>query len=230
MAHGVPGVIALLGASIGDGVELPGARSLLRDAVAWLFGRALPEAQQTVIPNYVVGDGTPATDGRSGWCYGDPGAAAAVLVAARATGDDAWEREAIRWMRKCAARPMQDAGVRDAGLCHGAAGLAHVFNRVYQATGIEELGAAARRWFARTLELRREGEGVAGFPAYVGAGPAAGCWQARAGLLSGATGVAMALLAATTAVEPSWDRALLLDVPLASKRHVLVRARASSDS
>jgi hypothetical protein len=32
-------------------------------------------------------------------------------------------------------------------------------------------------------------------------------------LLTGATGIALALLAAVTAVEPAWDRMLLVDIP-----------------
>jgi hypothetical protein len=33
------------------------------------------------------------------------------------------------------------------------------------------------------------------------------------GLLTGAAGVALALLAATTALEPDWDRVLLVAIP-----------------
>ncbi|HEX7277236.1 MAG TPA: lanthionine synthetase LanC family protein, partial [Acidimicrobiales bacterium] len=87
-----------------------------------------------------------------------------------------------------AARPIQDAGVVDAGLCHGAAGLLHVSNRLYQATGDERQAAAARRWLEPALTL-----------------PVAG-----AGFLEGRAGVGLALLAATTDVEPEWDRILLL--------------------
>jgi hypothetical protein len=32
-------------------------------------------------------------------------------------------------------------------------------------------------------------------------------------LLTGAAGIGLALLAATTTVEPTWDRILLLDLP-----------------
>lgn len=215
LAHGVPGVIALLGTVLHAGEEeQPGLRRLLDEAVSWLFTCALPEAHQTVLPNYVA-HGLPGTDGRSAWCYGDPGVAAALLIAARATGNDTWECEAVRWMKKCAARPMHDAGVQDAGLCHGAAGLAHIFNRVYQATGIDQFADASRRWYRRTFELQRNDAGVAGFPAYARDSALTPVrWDSHPGLLTGATGVGLSLLAASTAVEPSWDRCLLVDLPL----------------
>ena len=99
-------------------------------------------------------------------------------------------------------------------MCHGAAGLAHVFNRLFQATGDESFLMAARYWFERTLELRRPGEGIAGFSAY--RPPNDGqeeYWDDQVGILEGAAGIALALLAATTEIEPEWDRMLLLSVP-----------------
>ena len=38
-------------------------------------------------------------------------------------------------------------------------------------------------------------------------------WRPDPGFLTGSAGVALALLAATTAVRPEWDRVLLVDVP-----------------
>jgi len=73
-----------------------------------------------------------------------------------------------------------------------------------------ELLAAAHTWMARTLDLRQPGRGVGGFVTW---GPdAAGRmdWRDDPSLLTGAAGVALALLAAIAPVEPAWDRVLLL--------------------
>jgi hypothetical protein len=48
------------------------------------------------------------------------------------------------------ARPARRRGRR---LCHGSAGLAHPFNRMYQMTADQTLADAARFWVERTLEL-----------------------------------------------------------------------------
>ena len=55
------------------------------------------------------------------------------LVSAAHGGDS--QREAEGWARAAVSRPRGDAGVVDGGLCHGAAGLAHLDNRLHQATG-----------------------------------------------------------------------------------------------
>jgi hypothetical protein len=101
----------------------------------------------------------------------------------------------------------------DAGLCHGAAGLAHLFNRMFQATGDPALGEAARGWYARTLDARRPGRGIGGIAARVSESDGGSRWVADPGLLTGAAGVALALLAGVSSVDPAWDRLLLVSPP-----------------
>src|SRR5262249_41487720 len=144
---------------------------------------------------------------------GDLSVAAALLVAGRCAGLPAWEREGLAIARRAAGRPPEESGVRDAGLCHGAAGVGHLFNRMYQATGGPTLGAAARSWFRRTLAMRRPGRGVGGYQAFRPDLGADAAWVDDPGILTGAAGIALALLAAITPVEPAWDRSLLLSAP-----------------
>lgn len=103
-----------------------------------------------------------------------------------------------------AALPIEESGVIDAPLCHGAIGLGHVFNRISQATGERQLGEAARYWLERGLAMRRPGGKLGGFHALL---PDADGRMTRRvayrGILQGAAGIGLALLAATTDVEPT---------------------------
>ena len=114
--------------------------------------------------------------------------------------------------RRAAARPAEQSDVVDGGLCYGAAGVGHLFNRLFQATGERRFSAAARFWFERTLAMRHPNKGIAGFVAYQPRPnrPNEPRWIAAPGILQGAAGIALALLAATTPLEPEWDRMLLL--------------------
>jgi hypothetical protein len=210
VAHGVPGVIALLGLACQAGHALR-AHPLLEPAVAWLLAQRLDLDVGAVFPAWTAA-GSPQTPSRLAWCYGDAGVAATLLVAARGAGRSDWEAEALSIARRAAERLLDTTGIRDAGLCHGAAGLAHVFNRMYHTTGEEWLADASRCWFARTLDLRRPGEGLAGFLA-LRANASRQEWIAEPGLLTGVAGIGLALLGACTAVAPEWDRALLLSTP-----------------
>jgi lantibiotic biosynthesis protein len=221
VAHGTPGVIAVLAQICSCGVPARQAPSLLAGAVSWLLMQKLPDAHKSVFP-YGVGRGVKIRPARTAWCYGDPGIAAALLAAGRSAGEPAWELEALALARAIARRPPEDCGVNDASLCHGAAGLGHLLNRLYQATGEPDILAAARAWFCRALEYWQPGRGVGGFLAL---SPPDGdfdqlVWQEDPSFLSGSTGIALALLAATSGVDPSWDRVLLAS-PLSGKNRAL---------
>jgi hypothetical protein len=211
LAHGVPAVIALLGRVCAAGIDDGRPRPLLAGAVRWLLAQQAPGG----FP-YWIGPGGENRPARLAWCYGDVGVAAALLGAARCVSEPAWEHEALEIARRAAQRGRKDAGVVDAGLCHGAAGLGHVFNRMYQATGEPWLALAARSWFERALAMRRPGRGVGGYEAWQRGDAGAATWVSDGGLLTGATGIALALLAATTAVEPAWDRMLMVAIPPAA--------------
>jgi lantibiotic modifying enzyme len=205
VAHGIAGVIPFLARAHRLGLAQETVRPLLDGAVRWLLAHMVDTASGPTVP-YFVADGAEPGPARSAWCYGDPGVAAALLVAARDAGEPAWAAAATGLAVRAAARPPDQTGVVDAGLCHGSAGLAHLFNRMYQMTAEPVLAGAARFWVERTLELcsaMTPGQGVtlteAARPAWNGPG-----------LLEGAAGVALALEAAGTTVEPVWDQMLLV--------------------
>ena len=214
VAHGVPGVIGLLSRAIAKGVAANAAMSLLTPAVEWLLAQQLP-AQDLGAFGYYAAPGKRASDvSRLGWCYGDLGNSLVIAHAAAVTGNQAWRDAAHRLALRAARRSSVTSGVEDAGLCHGAAGNAHLFNRLYQHFGNDELQAAAVNWFARTFAFDGRGGGVGGYAAWLHRGAAGAGWVDDPGLLEGAAGVALALLAATTDVEPAWDAMLLADLPV----------------
>jgi hypothetical protein len=189
-AHGTPGIIALLAGACVAGPGGEPARSLLDDAVSWLLAQRRPPAEGCLFPHAVPADEAPEPTGLA-WCYGDLGIAAVLMAAGRALGVPAWEDEALALARGAAARAAEP--VPEPGLCHGAAGVAHLFNRLYQASGEPLLRAASLLWFERLLDR----------------------WQPEArepGLLTGAAGIGLALLAASTPIEPVWDRVLGLSL------------------
>jgi hypothetical protein len=211
-SHGVAGIIAVLGAACRARVGAISARRLLTGAVTWLLARREDPAWVFSFPHFLHPD-VASRPSRLAWCYGDLGMAATLLVAARAAGEPAWEEEAVAIALRAAARPFEGSGVRDACLCHGAAGVAHLFNRLYQATGEEPLAAVARVWFEHALEFRQPGLGVGGFRSWSSDLSGVSGWRNDPGFLEGAAGVGLALLAAVSPVDPEWDRLLLAATP-----------------
>jgi hypothetical protein len=211
VAHGVAGAIALLGGVCGAGIEQAIARPLLEGAVPWLLAQSVPTEAGPSFPLWVA-PGFQPYPARCAWCYGDPGIAAALLMAARGVGDAEWEQAAVALARRAAERPASETGVVNGGFCHGAAGLAHIYNRMYQATAEPKLGRAAVYWLERTLDFYRLARKNKG--SWV-----QGSWDQKPWtwtgieLVEGAAGVALVLLAAATSVEPVWDRMFLISGP-----------------
>jgi lantibiotic biosynthesis protein len=214
VAHGMAGAVALLGCVCGAGVEQATARPLLEGAVSWLLAHSVPAEAGPTFPVWVAPAFQPLP-ARCAWCYGDPGIAAALLLAARGGGDAGWERAAVALACRAAERPASETGVVNANFCHGAAGLAHLYNRMYQATGEPKLGRAALYWLERTLGFYRLARDA-------GDSWVQGNWDpgrrelwtwTGIELVEGAAGVALVLLAAATSVEPTWDRMFLVSAP-----------------
>jgi lantibiotic modifying enzyme len=210
MALGIPGVVAVLSQAYGLGF---GSRDLLESAAAWLLARRLPEGGHSIFPYTFSETDAPSGD-QLAWCYGDLGVSVGLLAVARAVENSLWEREAIDIAKLSAARPIPKVRALDACLCHGASGIAHLFNRLFHATGALELKMAAIHWFERTLDLGMSGDSL-GHYLFLGSDEAGGTgWREDPGFLTGSAGVGLALLAAATPVEPKWDCVLQVNVPL----------------
>lgn len=213
MAHGVPGVVAFLSRVYSE-VDKKKTQHLLAGAISWIRAHSLPSGSPSVFPTFIPKEFyPPPAPSRTAWCYGDPGVAAALLTAAHYTGDHELAEYALDVAHEAARRPLQDTGVRDAGLCHGSAGLAHIYNRMFQGTGDPELARAAEFWFAHTLASRQEHLPNAGYQAWMPGADNNGSWLPEPGFLVGTAGIALALLAAATPFEPRWDRVLLTSIP-----------------
>jgi hypothetical protein len=212
VAHGVPGVAALLARAAAAGIQTQRARSLCDGAICWLdahdvkYPSGLPYRIDPEAP-------TPPPPARLAWTGGDLGVAAVRMATASVAGRPDWADSALALARRAAGRALPSAGVRDACFCHGAAGVGHLFNRLHQATGDAPLAEAARFWYDQVHAQRKPGRGIAGFASLMPGADGSDCWVDLPGFLAGAAGIALALLAAASPQEPYWDGILLLSNP-----------------
>lgn len=183
VAHGNPGVIALVAAC--DDAR---AQAAARAAMRWVWAQQFPSGP-AAFPIFSGGPPYPT----HGWCYGDEGLAAVLYAAALALGDADWQARWLGVLRRCAGRvPSTGRGLT---LCHGSAGIAHLWHRVYQSTAEPAFAGAALGWLDATLDGLGRGEEVP-----------------ERGLLDGTAGVALALVGFVGEVEPAWDRLFALSL------------------
>jgi hypothetical protein len=136
-----------------------------------------------------------------------------VLSAGFALRNQQWTQLGMELVDNCIALPKEQANIIDAGLCHGAAGVAHIYNRIYQVTGETRVLTEARARYAQLVAMRTA-DGYGGYQSYhhrdATDGPRDPTWHDDARLLTGSAGIGLAMLAGLTDVQPQWDRLLLM--------------------
>ena len=205
LAHGVSGTITFLAEVVRSGLPIPHAKALLMDATRWLLSQGREGALCPSFPHAVVSSEVFAPTSRLAWCTGDLSVASALMAAARATGNDIWRRIAVAIATNATLTPPHLTGVVDASICHGAAGIAHIFSLFSSGTGLPQFARAAAFWFNTTLRYHQPGAGTGGYT-YGDIVNGARLYVPRIGLVEGAAGIGLALMALQKKPECTWDQ------------------------
>ncbi len=207
LSHGIASIISYLSKLYKLGIYKDECERLLKGSVNYLLSNTLDRNKYiSVFPSW-VSDESPIYYSRLAWCYGDLGISVSLWLAGHSIKNTKWENTAKNILLLTSKRQnLSKNQVVDAGLCHGTAGIAHIFNRMYGYTGMEELKEASDYWFEQTLEMARFEDGLAGFKAWFGRNN----WVNEPGLLEGIAGIGLAMISAVSDIEPAWDECLLL--------------------
>ena len=208
LSHGLASIIAFLAKTNLHSVHKEKSETLLKGSIKYMLDHSLDIGKfHSNFPSWIQ-EGEPLTPSRLAWCYGDLGIGISLYQAAVSIKDKELETRAVEIMLHAAKRrDLKENAVVDAGLCHGGAGIAHIFNRMYHYTGIEEFKDTARYWFNATLGLATHEGGFAGYKAWHT--EKYGGWVSDGGILEGIAGIGMAIMSAISEIEPHWDRCLL---------------------
>ncbi len=213
LSHGIPGVVGILARFAQRSDLRSRARPLLKQSVEWIMAQRLADNETGVFPDYVSPLETEQPPpARTAWCYGDPGVAAALYAAGKSLERPEVSSFAVRVAQVAARRDVATTSVVDAGICHGSAGIAHIFHRIHRASGDPVCRDAAIAWFERLLKRTTDRPALAGFPTFCFERTHEGEYIEDPAWLTGAAGVGLVLLAAISDLEPRWDRLLLLDL------------------
>lgn len=207
LAHGAPSLIVILSRIMQSSPGTKRVYSLLEKSVNWVLSMKAANNAPWLFPTTFPWGETRSS--RLSWCYGDLGVAMAIFQAGMIADNPLWRSEAIEIaIHATRKKSFIECGVVDSCLCHGTAGNAHIFNRLYQYTGNSELRAASKYWYRQTLNLFNSPVGLKTWR--WNEEKADKKWIESHGLLEGITGVGLTLISAISRIEPKWDRCLLL--------------------
>ena len=226
LAHGIPGPLAVLALALRDGVEVPGLPAAVARTADWLAAQRADDASGPTWPNAVplpagrVGDpaadlssgaasgpspSVPVVPARTAWCYGGPGVAVALRLAGEALGHATHRELATAALSAALARSDGARRIDSPTFCHGQAGLLAIASSFARATGDPGPGRAAAAMAAGLIDRFDPAAPLGYRDLELG-----GRRIDQPGLLTGAPGVALALLGATSLAEPTWARLFLL--------------------
>ena len=213
LAHGIPGPLALMALALSYGIVVPGVEEVVDRLVDWLIGHRADDGWGVNWPYAVslTSEGLPNDtasadpSSRAAWCYGAPGVARALWLAGVGRDRAEWRDLAVEAMQSVYRRPITARQIDSPTFCHGVAGLLQITLRFANDTRLPVFAEAAAS-LAEGLLSAYEPESLLGYRNWEPGGTRVD----QPGLLDGAPGVLLVLLAASSYVEPSWDRAFLL--------------------
>ncbi|MEV6527863.1 lanthionine synthetase C family protein [Longispora sp. NPDC051575] len=195
IAHGITGPLALLALTLRDGITVTGQHEAIARICLWLDAwqqttdGAAWWPETITIDNLANRTCSQHRPGRPSWCYGTPGIARTMQIAAIATGQP--ERQATAELALAASLDDEHLNLlTDAGICHGVAG---TYQTAFRAATDSTTTAIADRLPVLAARLAAASTSDAGF-------------------LTGDAGASLTALTALTNTPPQtgWDTCLLI--------------------
>lgn len=208
LSHGMASIVIFLSRTLHLGIieDNIALVKLLKGALKFVLAQQIDHSEYgSYFPNLALESIPTIVRSRLAWCYGDLGIAMALWQAGNALKDQDAIDFAKKILKFSATRTnLVQASVHDAGLCHGAAGVAQVFLRMGKEMQLPELYKAYEYWKDITLRMGSHQDGVGGYKAFRAKEDE---WIAFSSVLEGAAGIGFTLL---SEVNSDWDEILLL--------------------
>ena len=208
LSHGISSIIIFLSRIVNNGMINEKIREMLFGAVSYVlsqekdvaqFGSYFPNSIQKTSPETV-------SKSRLAWCYGDLGIGLALWQAGKAVGKPEWKEKGLGvLLQSTLRRTFNESLVADAGICHGSAGIAMIYRRMFFEACRDEFKDTALYWVNQTLNFSRFENGLAGYKTF-----AKGEWECDYFLLSGISGIGLVLLSYLQNDQQNWDEMFLL--------------------
>ncbi|MFI6404819.1 lanthionine synthetase C family protein [Streptomyces sp. NPDC050548] len=213
LAHGIAGPLSLFALARAAGHEVPGQLDAAERIVCLYSEITLCDEFGSFWPRYFSRDQwerrTPvAARTHASWCYGVPGTARALQIAAQNFARDDWRDLALDATTGLIGSPVSSWHITDNGLCHGWAGALHLTGLLMQdgsVSGARKLQETIAEILVETFEERFP----FGFRSQVVNHSEGADYP---GFLEGSAGIAIALESYANPAEEAipWDAALLV--------------------
>lgn len=207
LSHGVSSILNFLSRLVVYPDFSKKIDSLLKLATHHIIGCKHADSIYTSsFPNWTTVENPKGNNSRLGWCYGDLGIGISLLRAGEVLRDNNITKQAIQILKRTTKRrDITEAQIKDAGLCHGAFGVMHIYEYIYKKTKDQIFKETADHWATVGINLVIHPDGYGGYKKRI-----EDTWELEDCLLDGISGIGLALLSYLRNDYNNWDEALLI--------------------
>ncbi|WP_288359760.1 lanthionine synthetase C family protein [uncultured Bacteroides sp.] len=206
LSHGISSIIIFLSNVIKSGIENEKIRLMLKGSINYVLSQQVNAIKYgCYFPSHSL-EQSNSLKSRLAWCYGDLGIAMSLWQASRLLTDSELQKFTLEVLIQSTHRISYPENiVNDAGICHGSAGIAMIYNRMYIDTKMSLFKDARNFWLARTLNYSCHNDGLAGYKTVYGKE-----LIKDYSLLTGISGVGLVFISYLMNDEQDWDKFFLL--------------------
>lgn len=210
LAHGITSILKFCLLAYQKGICPDKADKIAKQIINYLLSKIDYTHNKSFFSNVVNASDNGYDNSRLGWCYGDLTIGFILYQASLIFKSEEVKSIALAILSYCATRrSLNETRVFDASICHGSAGVAHVFNKMWNYTKNSEYKKAADFWINQTLEFGKL-TSTSEYIEYNAYNPKTDKHEPVNGILMGASGVGLVLLSYISN-DFNWDRCIMLD-------------------
>ena len=209
LSHGMSSILIFLARAIKNGIADEKIVEMLSGIVNYTLSHEKDFRQfGSCFPNFIFKDSPEdISKSRLAWCYGDLGIGLALGQAGKALNKTEWQEKGLEILLKSTQRrDLIESFVRDAGICHGSAGIAMIYRRMYLETHHDKFKESIDYWIQQTLNFSHFEDGLVGYKTLVKDG-----WKCDDySLLTGIAGIGLVLMSYLNNDQQDWDELFLI--------------------
>jgi lantibiotic modifying enzyme len=208
LSHGISSIIIFLVRVIRSGVINDKIREMLIGAINFVLSNQKDYAQfGSFFPSFIL-KSSPEEDFKSrlGWCYGDLGVGIALFQSGNTMSQTDWKEKGVEiLLQSTCRRSFDQTKINEAGICHGSAGIAMIYQRMFLETGYDQFKNAIPYWIQQTLNYSKFEDGLVGYKTFENKE-----WKCDFSLLTGISGIGLVLLSYIDKTAHNWDEMFLI--------------------
>jgi lantibiotic biosynthesis protein len=160
LSHGISSIIVFLSLALKKNISAAKTKRLLEGCTNFLISTRNIEKIEglSFFPTGIrIANGHKIKASRLAWCYGDLGIGMALYQAGINAKREDWVKISLEVLYNCTKRyDLKKNGVVDATICHGAAGIAHCYYRMYINTKEKVFYKSAKYWFDIVKQMKSD--------------------------------------------------------------------------